>query len=129
SIVSRAKILSESDATAAESHLGEWRGAVRKKNETRCCRVPSRRNDAKDPSLTRRAVWWTHKGSNLGPLPCEGNALPLSYASGNGEKECRQSLRFTKCGPLVSSDSQARHSVFERSGHRFARRKNASKQR
>ena len=23
-----------------------------------------------------------HKGSNLGPLPCEGNALPLSYASG-----------------------------------------------
>src|SRR6266436_3390218 len=26
--------------------------------------------------------WWTHKGSNLGPLPCEGNALPLSYASG-----------------------------------------------
>ena len=25
--------------------------------------------------------WWTHKGSNLGPLPCEGNALPLSYAS------------------------------------------------
>src|ERR1700722_19458729 len=27
-------------------------------------------------------AWWTHKGSNLGPLPCEGNALPLSYASG-----------------------------------------------
>ena len=27
-------------------------------------------------------IWWTHKGSNLGPLPCEGNALPLSYASG-----------------------------------------------
>ena len=27
-------------------------------------------------------TWWTHKGSNLGPLPCEGNALPLSYASG-----------------------------------------------
>src|SRR5439155_24827036 len=26
--------------------------------------------------------WWTHKGSNLGPLQCEGNALPLSYASG-----------------------------------------------
>ena len=29
-----------------------------------------------------RLFWWTHKGSNLGPLPCEGNALPLSYASG-----------------------------------------------
>ena len=25
-------------------------------------------------------AWWAHKGSNLGPLPCEGNALPLSYA-------------------------------------------------
>jgi hypothetical protein len=28
-------------------------------------------------------AWWAHKGSNLGPLPCEGNALPLSYAPGN----------------------------------------------
>ena len=27
-------------------------------------------------------IWWAHKGSNLGPLPCEGNALPLSYAPG-----------------------------------------------
>src|SRR5436305_4707776 len=26
--------------------------------------------------------WRAHKGSNLGPLPCEGNALPLSYAPG-----------------------------------------------
>src|ERR1019366_235650 len=26
--------------------------------------------------------WWAHTGSNLGPLPCEGNALPLSYAPG-----------------------------------------------
>jgi hypothetical protein len=33
-------------------------------------------------SLIKGVVWWTHKGSNLGPLPCEGNALPLSYASG-----------------------------------------------
>jgi hypothetical protein len=29
-----------------------------------------------------RQFWWAHKGSNLGPLPCEGNALPLSYAPG-----------------------------------------------
>src|SRR4051812_17269895 len=29
-----------------------------------------------------RLAWWAHKGSNLGPLPCEGNALPLSYAPG-----------------------------------------------
>jgi hypothetical protein len=33
-------------------------------------------------SLIVRAQWWAHKGSNLGPLPCEGNALPLSYAPG-----------------------------------------------
>ena len=31
--------------------------------------------------LENKGRWWTHKGSNLGPLPCEGNALPLSYAS------------------------------------------------
>ena len=30
--------------------------------------------------LTEKVQWWAHKGSNLGPLPCEGNALPLSYA-------------------------------------------------
>jgi hypothetical protein len=38
--------------------------------------------------------WWAHKGSNLGPLPCEGNALPLSYAPGSrldrhGSSRCR----------------------------------------
>jgi hypothetical protein len=38
--------------------------------------------------------WWTHKGSNLGPLPCEGNALPLSYASGNGENQGRESAIY-----------------------------------
>ena len=53
--------------------------------------------------------WWTHKGSNLGPLPCEGNALPLSYASGNGENQGRQSPRFTKDGPSVSSEQSGRN--------------------
>jgi hypothetical protein len=24
------------------------------------------------------ATWWAVQGSNLRPLPCEGNALPLS---------------------------------------------------
>ena len=24
--------------------------------------------------------WWAHVGSNHGPLPCQGSALPLSYA-------------------------------------------------
>src|SRR6267154_523599 len=65
--------------------------------------------------MDQKAEWWTHKGSNLGPLPCEGNALPLSYASGisctiegrlsasdPGEPR-RQSLRFTKGRALVSS--------------------------
>src|SRR6201996_6628691 len=32
--------------------------------------------------IKRWVKWWAHKGSNLGPLPCEGNALPLSYAPG-----------------------------------------------
>src|SRR5579864_3890628 len=31
-------------------------------------------------------AWWAHKGSNLGPLPCEGNALPLSYAPGRSKR-------------------------------------------
>ena len=40
-----------------------------------------------DRKEIQRDVWWAHKGSNLGPLPCEGNALPLSYAPGNfGQK-------------------------------------------
>lgn len=28
--------------------------------------------------------WWAQQGSNLRPLPCEGNALPLSYAPDKG---------------------------------------------
>ncbi len=27
-----------------------------------------------------RNQWWVQQGLNLRPLPCEGNALPLSYA-------------------------------------------------
>src|SRR6185312_7990968 len=37
--------------------------------------------ESKKP-LKTNSLWWAHKGSNLGPLPCEGNALPLSYAPG-----------------------------------------------
>jgi hypothetical protein len=69
--------------------------------------------------------WWTHKGSNLGPLPCEGNALPLSYASGNGENYGRQSPRFTKCGPLVSSDSRAAPIAFSSEVGTGSRQQNA----
>jgi hypothetical protein len=65
-------------------------------------------------------MWWAHKGSNLGPLPCEGNALPLSYAPGIwcaigslknqrriGHGQC-QRARFTKCGAPVSSCQRAK---------------------
>ena len=59
-------------------------------------------------------LWWAHKGSNLGPLPCEGNALPLSYAPGSrcfgmgleGPMRTRQRWRFTKDGPPVSSEER-----------------------
>ena len=59
-------------------------------------------------------AWWAHKGSNLGPLPCEGNALPLSYAPGNlvlcqrpgklarANARLNRSPRFTKPAPPVS---------------------------
>ena len=42
--------------------------------------VPLARRTSKE--RRRWSRWWAHKGSNLGPLPCEGNALPLSYAPG-----------------------------------------------
>jgi hypothetical protein len=38
-------------------------------------------------------AWWAHKGSNLGPLPCEGNALPLSYAPGRQVEGQSRDLR------------------------------------
>jgi hypothetical protein len=38
-------------------------------------------------------AWWAHKGSNLGPLPCEGNALPLSYAPGRLTRRQKGDLR------------------------------------
>src|SRR6478609_1821555 len=56
-------------------------------------RAAFRGSEGKDADLGPRKKplfhglnWWTHKGSNLGPLPCEGNALPLSYASGISAK-------------------------------------------
>src|SRR5436305_5184415 len=71
------------------------------------------------PDVASQGRWWAHKGSNLGPLPCEGNALPLSYAPGifvrdpSLEKSasdrtiCLVRARgFTKCGLSVSSWAQ-----------------------
>ena len=40
------------------------------------------RGDFTESPIKQGEWWWAHKGSNLGPLPCEGNALPLSYAPG-----------------------------------------------
>jgi hypothetical protein len=57
--------------------------------------------------------WWTHKGSNLGPLPCEGNALPLSYASGIFV------YRSMACKPALGRTIHAaRASDLRRAGHR-----------
>jgi hypothetical protein len=56
--------------------------------------------------------WWAHKGSNLGPLPCEGNALPLSYAPGfccigaRGADAKPLEARFTKDWLSVSSEER-----------------------
>src|SRR5438552_9301422 len=49
-----------------------------------------------------RRQWWTHKGSNLGPLPCEGNALPLSYASGIFVRD-RGPVNWQSIEPYTSS--------------------------
>jgi hypothetical protein len=45
-------------------------------------------------SINPSLVWWAHKGSNLGPLPCEGNALPLSYAPGMSAHGLRRKPRI-----------------------------------
>src|SRR5512139_810670 len=36
-------------------------------------------------------VWWAHVGSNHGPLPCQGSALPLSYAPSNEPRRIHDS--------------------------------------
>jgi hypothetical protein len=33
---------------------------------------------SKEDRTTVGSIWWAVQGSNLRPLPCEGNALPLS---------------------------------------------------
>ena len=48
-----------------------------------------REDRSRKNSINKGLRWWAHKGSNLGPLPCEGNALPLSYAPGRPVDEAR----------------------------------------
>src|SRR5215218_2085216 len=64
--------------------------------------------------IVRSGRWWTHKGSNLGPLPCEGNALPLSYASGKrGRTICPVRARDLRSrGPQCQAISRAGTSRF-----------------
>ncbi len=38
----------------------------------------AREAETENPALSRVLIWWAVQGSNLRPLPCEGNALPLS---------------------------------------------------
>lgn len=43
--------------------------------------------------LFQRVLWWARQGLNLRPHPCEGCALPLSYApaemASRGGRSCR----------------------------------------
>jgi hypothetical protein len=38
------------------------------------------------------SLWWVRLGSNQRPLPCEGSALPLSYAPAS--EECPKGLLY-----------------------------------
>ena len=43
---------------------------------------PSPVPDPKTGLLPAETSLWAHEDLNLGPLPCQGSALPLSYAPG-----------------------------------------------
>jgi hypothetical protein len=55
-----------------------------------------------------KGQWWAHKGSNLGPLPCEGNALPLSYAPGIFVYRSKASNR-----PLARRTTPSERGIYE----------------
>src|SRR6266436_1108324 len=57
-----------------------------------------------DLFLLLEEEWWAHKGSNLGPLPCEGNALPLSYAPGIFRARS-EAAKLSQIGKSTSSDA------------------------
>ncbi len=87
-----ARVLRRAGSTGAFGARLSLRPLFQRDNETAKPGRPSRARLAASGSLRMLKMaaapddggkqWWTHKGSNLGPLPCEGNALPLSYASG-----------------------------------------------
>src|SRR5436305_1715157 len=49
--------------------------------------------------------WWAHKGSSLGPLPCEGYALPLSYARSNRKSRNLNCLTSVAVSPKYGNGS------------------------
>ena len=57
--------------------------------------------------MNLQAKWWAHKGSNLGPLPCEGNALPLSYAPGIFVRDQRPKRR------RIGQDAPSEPAIYE----------------
>jgi hypothetical protein len=59
--------------------------------------------------------WWAHKGSNLGPLPCEGNALPLSYAPGRSKPGPMRAAIYEAAGTSVKGGLALLGSLSERS--------------
>ena len=61
--------------------------------------------DGRTSAVSRKRLkWWAHKGSNLGPLPCEGNALPLSYAPGIFRARS-EAARLSQIGKSMSPDA------------------------
>ena len=57
-------------------------------------------------------IWWEHKGSNLGPSPCKGGALPLSYTpTTNGPARNRTPIaRINPC--VLPIDDRAKLAVY-----------------
>jgi hypothetical protein len=81
--INRAMIAARSKSGTAREQIPRiFHGSEAHVCVTFCAILPIRFFKRSKKPLFIGLSWWTHKGSNLGPLPCEGNALPLSYASG-----------------------------------------------
>jgi|EndMetStandDraft_4_1072995.scaffolds.fasta_scaffold522352_2 hypothetical protein len=55
--------------------------------------ISSRRTDY---ILEYKGLWWTHKGSNLGPLPCEMTKKPTSTADAPGLAAMQQIIAYKR---------------------------------
>lgn len=52
-------------------------------------------------------LWWARQGLNLRPHPCEGCALPLSYAPACVRLCRRQARAFTRGGAVLQASQSA----------------------